>query len=94
MAEFTKTATGVLDYGFDWTTWLDGDTISTSVWAIDNNDSSSLVIDSESETSAIATVVLSGGTLGRTYEVTNTITTTASFTSSRTLKLTIGKRYK
>lgn len=65
----TKDPEDVLDYGFDWSTWLDdGDTIATSSWAVDG---SGLVIDDESETTTVTTVWLSAGDLEKVYQVTN-----------------------
>lgn len=92
MSDYVKSTAGVLNYTIDWTTWLDGDTIATSTWAIDNNDAGSLVIDSESETTAAATATISGGTKGKTYEITNTITTAAGLTDTRTMALHINTR--
>ena len=66
----------VLDYTVDWqgdnTPVLEsGETITTSTWTTP----SGLTEDSTSKTSTTTTVVLSGGTAGTTYELTNTIVT-------------------
>ena len=87
-----KDPDAVLDYAIDWdTNWLDGDTISASTWAITGPDSS-LVVDSESETTAITTVWLSGGTLGRTYSVTNHIVTASGRADDRTITVTVTQK--
>lgn len=55
--------------------WLEsGETISTSTWII--APSGTLTADSDTNTDTTATVVLSAGTVGITYTVTNRITTT------------------
>lgn len=90
MTEFVKIDTAVLDYEEDWTAWLDGDTISTSSWAAD----SGITIDSDSNTTVKGIVWLSGGTVGESYDVTNTIVTAAGREDSRTIEITItDKKY-
>lgn len=85
MTEFVKIDTAVLDYEEDWTAWLEGDTISTSSWVADTG----ITIDSDSNTTVKGVVWLSGGTVGESYDVTNTITTAGLRTDSRTIEITI-----
>lgn len=85
---FTKDPDAVLDYGFDWTSWLDGDTISTSAWSAD----AGITVDSDSNNTTSTTVWLSGGTAGTTYEVTNQITTAAGRTDDRTIRIKVVER--
>jgi len=61
-----------LDYSFDWSQALAGDTITGSSWALSD---SSLVDDHDSFTSTSTTVWLKGGTNNANYSLTNTITT-------------------
>lgn len=83
MPDYYKGPASVLDYSEDWTAWLDGDTIATSTWALGTGEQD-LTIDSDSETTLVTTVWLSGGLLYREYEVTNTIVTAGGRTSART----------
>ena len=85
---FTKDPNAVLDYSFNWETWLDDDTISTSTWTADTG----ITIDSSSTTTTVATVWLSGGTAGTTYTVTNRIVTAASRTEDRSLTINVRQR--
>lgn len=85
-AQYVKRAGAVLDYRIDWAAWLDTDTISTSTWA---EPTSGITIDSETETTTVATVWLSGGTAGQLYEVTNTIVTAAGRTEERTIQIEV-----
>jgi hypothetical protein len=85
MKGFVKDPEAVLDYSFNWALWLDGDTISTSAWAVD----SPLTIDSDSETSTRTTVWISGGVLGGDYNLTNSIDTTAGRTDERTIRISV-----
>jgi hypothetical protein len=66
-----KTTYDVLDYSFDWSAWLVSDTIATSIWEVP----AGLTEESESETSEVTTIWLSGGTPGISYVVKNRITT-------------------
>lgn len=85
---FLKDPDAVLDYVIDWSTWLNGDTIATSVWTVP----SGITQDSESESSTLATIWLSGGTVGETYQVRNRITTAGGRTEDRTIRIEIVQR--
>ncbi len=76
-----KDPNAVLDYSLDWATWLGADTISTSVWTVPTG----LTRDSQSNTTTVAQVWLSGGTVGQLYAVNNRIVTAAGRTADRTL---------
>lgn len=83
--QFTKDPNDVLDYTRDWTTWLDGDTISTSTFVVP----AGLTKDSETNNTTSATVWLSGGTVDALYIVTNRITTAAGRTRDLSWLITI-----
>lgn len=87
----TKDPDAVLDYAMSWATWLGADTISTSVWSVDGPDSS-LTVDSDSETTTVATVWLSGGTPNMDYVITNRITTAGSRTDDRSITVQVRER--
>lgn len=91
MAVILKDPSAVLDYTHDWDDeyLLGGETISTSTWAVSP---SGLTIDSESETTTTTTVWVSGGTAGKVYLLTNTVTTSASRTEQRTLTIRVEDR--
>jgi len=74
-----KDPDAVLDYGIDWSDWLDTDTIATSTWSISGGESpADLTINSTDNTDTTTTVWLSGGTPKRNYTLTNHITTASS----------------
>lgn len=86
MKVFSKTPEGILDYGWDWTDWLEeGDTIVTSEWEAD----SGLTVDSDEFTTTLTTVFISGGSNHKTYSITNTITTDGGRTTSRSIKIDV-----
>jgi hypothetical protein len=79
-----KDPDAVLDYSINWAPWLGTDTISTSTWIVSGPDSA-MVVDSDSESTTVTTVWLSGGTLGLSYTVTNRVVTTAGRTDDRSI---------
>lgn len=85
MTTFTKSVPGVLDYEIDYTSWLDGDTISTSAWTADTG----ITVDSDANTTTSTTVVLSGGTAGYTYRLINQITTAGGLTDRRSFRVRV-----
>lgn len=68
----TATEAFAIDYGAD---YLDtGETIVTSTWTVPTG----LTKVAESKTTTVAKVLISGGTVGQIYEITNTIATNTS----------------
>lgn len=75
----------VLDYGFDWTGWLEGDTVTSSAWVVPAGlTRGNITFDNTS-----TTVWLSGGTAGARYTVINRIGTAAGRTVERSLEIVI-----
>ncbi len=85
---FTKDPNAVLDYSVDWSRWLDGDTIATSVWTVP----SGLTKVSDTSTTTKTTAWLSGGTADQSYTVTNRITTTGGRTEDRSFIVKVEER--
>jgi len=87
-----KDPDAVEDWTHDWSSQLaSGETISTSAWAV--VPSGELTVDSNSKTSTSTSVVLSGGTAGKSYRVTNSIVTTGSQNPQhRAITFRIGER--
>ena len=84
-----KDPNAVLDYAIDWSAWLAAsETISTSTWTVPTG----ITQDSESETTTVATIWLSGGTAGVTYTVTNRIQTNQGRTDDRSFKVRVVER--
>ena len=83
-----KDPNAVLDYAFNWAgdddhdPWLeDGDTISSHVVTVDTG----ITKDSDSESSGVVTVWLSGGTAGTDYTIACKIDTSAGRTDERSI---------
>lgn len=86
---FVKASTDVLDFEWDWSTWLTGgDTISTVEWTAESGITVE-VSPAPSNTTTTATVWIGGGTAGTTYTITCQITTAAARVAQWTQNLTI-----
>ena len=85
MSNYIKDPAAVLDYKFDWSAWLDGDTISShNVTA-----PAGITIDSTSATTSEVTAWVSGGTSGSTYVLDCTVSTAAGRTDSRKMTINV-----
>lgn len=90
-----KDPEATLDYSIDWTNWMPtSDTINTSTWAVTSpaGDSDPITVSSDSETSYVATAVLTGGTAGNSYTITNTIATNNNITDRRNFRIFVKAR--
>lgn len=90
-SRFTKDPAAVLDYKFDWSSWLaSGETISTRTVT----PATGITVDSSSitDTNTSVTVWLSGGTAGTEYTVACKIVTSAARTDERTLTIQVEDR--
>lgn len=89
LKEFEKDPQSVLDYTIDWGTWLNGDEISTSAWAIGTGSlgDTTLALTTDSNTTEKATAWLSSGKHGQSYAATNTIVTVGGRTVERSIVL-------
>ena len=68
----------VLDYSFDYTRVLKGDTIQSSAWALDPNSPTDINVLTPTELNGVTTIWLSGGRFGQYYKVTNHVVMTPS----------------
>jgi len=88
---FTKDPNAILDYTRDWSAWLTAagnDTIVTSTWIVPDG----ITKDSDTHNDTTATIWLSGGELGKRYNITNRITTAGGRTDDRTFTIDIHER--
>lgn len=88
MSRFNKDPDARLDYMVDWTSWLGDDTITNSTWIVPNG----INFEADTFTTTTATVWLSGGSLGSSYEVVNRITTDAGRIDDRTITIKIRQK--
>jgi hypothetical protein len=83
-----KDPDSVLDYQFDWSAWLGGDTIASVTFSVNNG----LTEDSSSNDDTSATIWLSGGESGQTYKVVCSITTSGGRHCNRTMIVPVQER--
>lgn len=89
MSTFIKDPDAVLDFTVDWAANLaTDDTIATANFTVP----AGITKDSQSNTTTTATVWLSGGTAGTTYNVVCRITTADGRTDDRTLRIVVQDR--
>ena len=90
-----KDEDAVLTYSLDWTDWLPtGSTISANSFTVETitGDTDALTKVSQSNTTTVTTVKLSGGTAGKIYKVYNTITITGSLIERRYFRVKVQAR--
>lgn len=86
---FIKDPDANLDYSFDWTSWMPyGDSISSLAWTIPTG----LTQTASSSTSTTATVWLSGGAVGQSYQIRCKITTASGRVDERTVTIIVRQR--
>lgn len=88
IAEYTKDAADKYNFTFDFAEWLiagSGETISSFVTEAE---AGVTLVDISDDTTSV-TVRIEGGTLGETYRVSCTITTSASQVNKESFDLTI-----
>lgn len=84
--KFVKPDGAVLDYKNDYADWLStGDTVASSSWLVP----AGITKDADAFDDTSTLIVLSGGTLGVTYEIINTITTADGLTDERCFDIEI-----
>lgn len=88
--DYPKDPNATLDWTFDWTPWLSkiGDSISSIAWTVP----AGLTQESVSNSLTKATIWLSGGTDGTSYEVSARITTVGGRIDDRTFGIDVVSR--
>lgn len=86
MIGFNKDPNAVLDYTVDWSGWLNGDTIATSLFTVSPI---TMTINSQSNTTLAGTVWLSAGITGVAYTVLHHITTAGGRTDERSFMVSV-----
>jgi hypothetical protein len=83
-----KDPDAILTYSWDWTAWLDGDTIASYVVTSQTG----LTIDSDNQVAGVVSAVVSGGNPGRLMWATCSIVTVLGQTDERTMYFNVIKR--
>lgn len=88
LATIEKDPDAKLTYTVAWTAWLATDTISSVDWTVP----AGLTNEGTSSTSTTASITLSGGTVGNTYDVKCKITCASALVDKRTLRFIVVDR--
>lgn len=78
----------ISEFGFNWTEWLEGDTIATSTWVTP----AGLTYASDANTTTTTNVFVTGGTEGTVYKLVNRIVTAAGRQADRTIRVRVYER--
>ncbi len=89
---FHKDPDAVLDYVWDWTSWLGGDDSITAHTVTTPAVDDGVTIDSSTVDGGKVTVWLSGGTARQAYDVTCRIVTAGGRTDERTSRFRVQER--
>lgn len=89
MKTFTKDPEAILDYVWDWSDWLQDDTIQT---ATVTPPTGITVVGQPSILDGVVTAFLEGGEVGKAYVVTCNIETAGNRTDERSIRLIIEQR--
>lgn len=81
--EYELTPDEVLDYGWNWATWLNGDTIATSTFTAE----AGITVTSPDHDDTTSSALFSGITAGKRKRVDELITTAGGKTASRSFFL-------
>lgn len=80
-----------IDYGFDWSNWLDSansETISTSTWHLEDT----LTYVSDTIDGNITTVMIGGGDVDYTYTITNRVLTSTGRLEDRSMLIRVREK--
>lgn len=91
MSVLIKDPDASLDYGVDWSGYLEaGEAITLASWSV--APAGDVTLAGEATGGTVATVQLAGGVRGRVYRLTNRITTTAGRTDERSITIRMEQR--
>ena len=80
-----KDGDSLLDYTMDWGPYLDSDQIDSVLWIVADG----LVSEAETHDSKTATIWISGGVVGMTYDVVCRVTTIGGRIDDRTIAICV-----
>lgn len=90
MKTYDKDPDAILDYGWDWTDWLDeGDSIDTVVVTVP---AGLTLVGNASHADGIVTAWISGGVIDKSYVIGCKITTVANRVDERSIQLNVVNR--
>jgi len=92
MSFYLKDPAARVDYAIDWAGYLDGQTIAASAWSVDPAEQGGIAVDEDSFELLRTAARLSGGTIGRSYMVSNLVTLSDGSADARSIVLRVEER--
>ena len=92
MSFYLKDPQSRVDYAIDWSPYLDGQTIETSLWRVVPDEEGGIVAEEVSFESARTAARLAGGVTGHNYSVSNEVTFSDGTTDVRSITLRVEAR--
>ncbi|HEX8640088.1 MAG TPA: hypothetical protein VF704_02920 [Allosphingosinicella sp.] len=92
MSYYLKDPQSRVDYGIDWTAFLDGATVAASVWTVTPQEPGGIGVEAADFTGTRTAATLAGGKVGRVYTVTNQVTLTDGHCEERSITLRVEQR--
>ena len=87
MSFYLKDPHARVDYAIDWSPYLEGQAIATSLWAVEPDEEGGIAIEETSFEPARTAARLAGGLIGHSYTVSNRVTFTDGTTDVRSITL-------
>ena len=92
MSFYLKDPHSRVDYAIDWSPYLDGQTIETSLWLVVPEEAGGIEAEETSFEPARTAARLAGGLIGHSYSVCNQVTFSDGTTDTRSITLRVETR--
>lgn len=92
MSFYLKDPQSRVDYAIDWSPYLDGQTIETSLWLVAPDEDGGIMAEETSFEPARTAARLAGGMTGHSYSVSNQVTFSDGTTDVRSITLRVEAR--
>ena len=89
MSFYLKDPAARVDYAIDWATYLDGQTIVSSLWSVAPVQLGGIAVDEDSFTTNRTAARLTGGIVGHCYSVSNQVTLSDGTSDARSIALRV-----
>lgn len=92
MSFYLKDPQARVDYAIDWSPYLDGQAIETSLWVVVPEEEDGISVEEDSFEPGRTAARLAGGVIGHSYMVCNMVTFSDGTTDIRSITLRVEER--
>lgn len=92
MSFYLKDPQSRVDYAIDWSTYLNGQTIETSLWVVTPDEAGGVVAEETGFEPGRTAARLAGGLIGHSYSIANQVTLSDGSTDIRSITLRVEAR--